>query len=221
TDAASRGGAPVTSTPYGSAGVLPISWAYLAMMGAEGLTSATAHALLSANYISRRLADHFPTLYTGEGDLVAHECILDLRELTKRSGITAEDVCKRLIDYGFHAPTLAFPVNGTLMVEPTESEDLAEIDRFIEAMIAIRAEIQQVIDGEVEAADAPLRHAPHPAAVVASDDWDRAYSRQQGAFPVPGVLQDKYFPPVSRIDGAHGDRNLVCSCPPPEAFEIS
>ncbi|MDZ5077800.1 aminomethyl-transferring glycine dehydrogenase [Nesterenkonia sp. HG001] len=220
TDAVSRGGAPVTSTPYGSAGVLPISWAYLAMMGAEGLTSATAHALLGANYIARRLSEHFPTLYTGEGGLVAHECILDLRELTKLSGITAEDVCKRLIDYGFHAPTLAFPVNGTLMVEPTESEDLAEIDRFVEAMIAVRAEIQQVIDGELEAADSPLRHAPHPAAVVASDEWDRAYSRQQGAFPVSGVLQDKYFPPVSRIDGAHGDRNLVCSCPPPEAFEI-
>ncbi|GAA1185528.1 aminomethyl-transferring glycine dehydrogenase [Nesterenkonia xinjiangensis] len=220
TDAVSRGGAPVTSTPYGSAGVLPISWAYLAMMGAEGLTSATAHALLGANYIARRLSGHFPTLYTGEGGLVAHECILDLRELTKLSGITAEDVCKRLIDYGFHAPTLAFPVNGTLMVEPTESEDLVEIDRFIEAMIAVRAEIQQVIDGELEAADSPLRHAPHPAAVVASDEWDRAYSRQQGAFPVSGVLQDKYFPPVSRIDGAHGDRNLVCSCPPPEAFEI-
>ncbi|NLS09642.1 aminomethyl-transferring glycine dehydrogenase [Nesterenkonia sp. MY13] len=215
------GNAPVTATQYGSAGVLPISWAYLAMMGAEGLTSATAHALLSANYISSRLAEHFPTLYTGETGLVAHECIIDLRELTKTSGITAEDVCKRLIDYGFHAPTLAFPVAGTLMVEPTESEDIAEIERFIEAMIAIRAEIQQVIDGEFEAEASPLRQAPHPAAVVASDDWDRAYSRQQGAFPVSGLQQDKYFPPVSRIDGAHGDRNLVCSCPPPEAFEIN
>lgn len=215
------GPAPVTATAYGSAGVLPISWAYLAMMGGEGLTSATAHALLGANYISRRLADHYPTLYTGENGLIAHECILDLRELTKASGITAEDVCKRLIDYGFHAPTLAFPVAGTLMVEPTESEDLEEIERFIEAMIAVRAEIQQVIDGEHDAADSPLRHAPHPAAVVAADEWDRVYTRQRGAFPVPALRQDKYFPPVSRIDGAHGDRNLVCSCPPPEAFEVN
>jgi glycine dehydrogenase len=215
------GHAPVTATAYGSAGVLPISWAYLAMMGAEGLTSATAHALLSANYISRRLAEHFPTLYTGENGLIAHECILDLRELTKASGVTAEDVCKRLIDFGFHAPTLAFPVAGTLMVEPTESEDLEEIERFVEAMIAIRAEIQQVIDGEYDVADSPLRHAPHPAVVVATDDWNRSYSREQGAFPVTALRQDKYFPPVSRVDGAHGDRNLVCSCPPPEAFEVN
>ncbi|GFZ81359.1 aminomethyl-transferring glycine dehydrogenase [Nesterenkonia alkaliphila] len=217
--------APVTSTAYGSAGVLPISWAYLAMMGAEGLTSATAHALLSANYIAARLKDYYPTLYTGENGLVAHECILDLRELTKASGITAEDVCKRLIDYGFHAPTLAFPVAGTLMVEPTESEDIAEIERFIEAMIAVHAEIQQVIDGEHDAANSPLKHAPHPAAVVTADAWDRAYTRQQAAYPVPGLngagfAPDKYFPPVSRIDGAHGDRNLVCSCPAPEAFEV-
>ncbi|WP_120005834.1 aminomethyl-transferring glycine dehydrogenase [Nesterenkonia muleiensis] len=223
--ASSSGPAPVTSTAYGSAGVLPISWAYLAMMGAEGLTSATAHALLSANYIAHRLRDYYPILYTGGSGLVAHECILDLRELTKASGITAEDVCKRLIDYGFHAPTLAFPVAGTLMVEPTESEDLAEIERFIEAMIAVHGEIQQVIAGEYDAADSPLKHAPHPAAVLAADDWDRAYTRQQAAFPVPGLHgagfgPDKYFPPVSRIDGPHGDRNLVCSCPPPEAFEI-
>ena len=215
-----RGGAPVTATPFGSAGVLPISWAYIAMMGSDGLTSATEYALLGANYISARLKEHYPTLYTGENGLIAHECILDLRELTKASGITAEDVCKRLIDYGFHAPTLAFPVNGTLMVEPTESEDLGEIERFIEAMAAIRAEIQEVIDGKVAEGDSPLRHAPHPAAVVGAETWDRAYGREQAAFPVKGLLQDKYFPPVSRIDGAHGDRNLVCSCPPPEAFEL-
>ena len=215
-----RGGAPVTATPFGSAGVLPISWAYIAMMGAEGLTRATEYALLSANYIAARLADHFPTLYTGESGLIAHECILDLRELTKVSGITAEDVCKRLIDYGFHAPTLAFPVNGTLMVEPTESEDLGEIERFIEAMVSIRAAIQEVIDGAVTQEDSPLRWAPHPAAVVGSDQWGRSYGREQAAFPVKGLRQDKYFPPVSRIDGAHGDRNLVCSCPPPEAFEL-
>ncbi|GAA1826004.1 aminomethyl-transferring glycine dehydrogenase [Nesterenkonia flava] len=219
-DSGLTGAAPVAGAPYGSAGVLPISWAYLALMGAEGLTKATAHALLGANYISRRLAEHFPTLYTGENGLVAHECILDLRELTKESGITAEDVCKRLIDYGFHAPTLAFPVAGTLMVEPTESEDLVEIERFIEAMVAIRAEIQEVIDGKLEAHESPLRHAPHPAVVVIADDWDRAYSREEAAFPVSGLQQDKYFPPVSRIDGAHGDRHLVCSCPPPEAFEL-
>ncbi|GAA1455492.1 aminomethyl-transferring glycine dehydrogenase [Nesterenkonia lacusekhoensis] len=215
-----REGAPVTATPFGSAGVLPISWAYMAMMGAEGLTRATEYALLSANYIAARLADHFPTLYTGEGGLIAHECILDLRELTKASGITAEDVCKRLIDYGFHAPTLAFPVNGTLMVEPTESEDLGEIERFIEAMISIRAEIQEVVDGTLSQEESPLRWAPHPAAVVGADQWDRTYGREQAAFPVKGLRQDKYFPPVSRIDGAHGDRNLVCSCPPPEAFEL-
>ncbi|MGJ9372851.1 aminomethyl-transferring glycine dehydrogenase [Nesterenkonia sp. CF4.4] len=215
-----RDGAPVTATPFGSAGVLPISWAYLAMMGSEGLTSATAHALLSANYIAAKLKEHFPTLYTGEHGLIAHECILDLRELTKASGITAEDVCKRLIDYGFHAPTLAFPVNGTLMVEPTESEDLAEIDRFIAAMIGVRAEIQDIIEERISAAESPLRLAPHPAAVVAGDAWDRAYPREQAAFPVRNLLQDKYFPPVSRIDGAHGDRNLICSCPPPEAFEL-
>ncbi len=215
-----RDGAPVTSTPFGSAGVLPISWAYLAMMGSEGLTSATAHALLSANYIAERLKDHFPVLYTGENGLIAHECILDLRALSKASGITAEDVCKRLIDYGFHAPTLAFPVAGTLMVEPTESEDLAEIDRFIEAMIGVRGEIQDVIDEKLTLEQSPLRLAPHPAAVLAGDAWDRAYPREQAAFPVKNLLQDKYFPPVSRIDGAHGDRNLVCSCPPPEAFEL-
>ncbi|MGJ9425692.1 aminomethyl-transferring glycine dehydrogenase [Nesterenkonia halotolerans] len=215
-----RDGAPVTSTPFGSAGVLPISWAYLAMMGSEGLTSATAHALLSANYFAERLKDHFPVLYTGENGLIAHECILDLRALSKASGITAEDVCKRLIDYGFHAPTLAFPVAGTLMVEPTESEDLAEIDRFIEAMIGVRGEIQDVIDEKLTLEQSPLRLAPHPAAVLAGDAWDRAYPREQAAFPVKNLLQDKYFPPVSRIDGAHGDRNLVCSCPPPEAFEL-
>lgn len=217
-DSQLTGSAPVAATAFGSAGVLPISWAYVAMMGAEGLTSATAHALLSANYISAKLSDYFPTLYTGESGLVAHECILDLRELSKASGITAEDVCKRLIDYGFHAPTLAFPVAGTLMVEPTESEDIAEIDRFIEAMIAIHAEMQQVAEGTISAQDSPLRHAPHPAAVVASDHWDREYPRQQAAFPVSSLEQDKYFPPVSRIDGAHGDRNLVCSCPPLESY---
>ncbi|HRO31758.1 MAG TPA: glycine dehydrogenase (aminomethyl-transferring), partial [Citricoccus sp.] len=214
-----RTGTPVTSAPYGSAGVLPISWSYIAMMGAEGLTEATRHALLSANYLAARLGEHFPVLYTGNAGLVAHECILDLRELTARTGVTAEDVAKRLIDYGFHAPTLSFPVAGTLMVEPTESEDLAEIERFIEAMISIRAEMDQILDGRFTLEDSPLRRAPHTATAVSATAWDRPYSREQAAFPVPGLRQDKYFPPVGRIDGAAGDRTLICSCPAPESFE--
>ncbi|HXD28732.1 MAG TPA: aminomethyl-transferring glycine dehydrogenase [Arthrobacter sp.] len=218
-EATERTGTAVAATTYGSAGVLPISWAYVAMMGAEGLTSATKNALLTANYVASRLNEYFPVLYTGNQGLVAHECILDLRDATAKTGITAEDVAKRLIDYGFHAPTLAFPVAGTLMVEPTESEDLAEIERFIEAMIAIRAEMDQVLAGDFTAEESPLRLAPHTAAAVVTGDWDRKYTREQGAFPVPGLRQDKYFPPVGRIDGAGGDRNLICSCPAPEAFE--
>ncbi|BCW34886.1 glycine dehydrogenase (decarboxylating) [Arthrobacter sp. StoSoilA2] len=210
---------PISASRFGSAGVLPISWAYVKLMGGQGLTEATKSALLAANYIASRLNEHFPVLYTGEGGLVAHECILDLRELTARTGVTAEDVAKRLIDFGFHAPTLAFPVAGTLMVEPTESEDLVEIDRFIEAMITIRAEIEQVATGDFTVENSPLRKAPHTAAAVVSSDWDRAYTREQAAFPVHHLKQDKYFPPVGRIDGAAGDRNLVCSCPPLEAFE--
>ncbi|MDY6056088.1 aminomethyl-transferring glycine dehydrogenase [Micrococcus sp.] len=207
----------VTAAPHGSAGVLPISWAYIAMMGGEGLAEATGHALLGANYISQRLKDHYPTLYTGNEGLVAHECILDLRQLTAAHGVTAEDVCKRLIDYGFHAPTLAFPVAGTVMVEPTESEDLGEIDRFVDAMIAIHGEITATTPETVE--ESVLRRAPHTAAVLTADHWDRPYSRSQAAHPLPALLEDKYFPPVGRIDGAYGDRNLVCSCPPPEAFQ--
>jgi glycine dehydrogenase len=210
---------PISASKYGSAGVLPISWAYVKLMGGQGLTEATKSALLAANYIAARLDDFFPVLYTGEGGLVAHECILDLRELTARTGVTAEDVAKRLIDYGFHAPTLAFPVAGTLMVEPTESEDLAEIDRFIEAMITIRAEIDQVADGDFAVTDSPLRNAPHTAAAAISSDWNRAYPREQAVFPVKSLRQDKYFPPVGRIDGAAGDRNLICSCPPLSEFE--
>ncbi|MDR7160723.1 glycine dehydrogenase [Arthrobacter sp. BE255] len=210
---------PISASRFGSAGVLPISWAYVKLMGGQGLTEATKSALLAANYIAARLNDFFPVLYTGEGGLVAHECILDLRELTAKTGVTAEDVAKRLIDYGFHAPTLAFPVAGTLMVEPTESEDLHEIDRFITAMIAIRAEIDQVADGDFTVADSPLRNSPHTAAAVISTDWDRAYPREQAVFPVASLKQDKYFPPVGRIDGAAGDRNLICSCPPLSEFE--
>ena len=208
---------PISAAPYGSAGILPISWAYVRMMGGEGLTRATAVAVLSANYVAKRLAEHFPVLYKGHGGLVAHECILDLRGLTKESGVTVDDVAKRLVDYGFHAPTMSFPVAGTLMVEPTESEDLAELDRFIDAMVAIRGEIDRVAAGEWPAAESPLRRAPHTASALASEDWDRPYSRETGVFPA-GPDQDKYWPPVARIDQAYGDRHLVCSCPSPEAF---
>jgi glycine dehydrogenase len=208
---------PVSQARWGSAGILQIPWMYLRMMGPDGVTAATASAVLAANYVAARLKDHFPVLYAGEHGLVAHECILDLRELTKRSGVTVEDVAKRLIDYGFHAPTMSFPVAGTLMVEPTESEDLAELDRFCEAMTAIRAEIQAVLDGEVAVEDSALRAAPHTAAVATADDWDRAYTRTQAAHPA-GVSTAKYWPPVGRIDNAWGDRNLACTCPPIEAF---
>ena len=212
-------GRPVTAAPYGSAGILPISWAYVRMMGASGLRRATQVAILSANYVARRLGEHFPVLYTGRGGLVAHECILDLRPMTARSGITAEDVAKRLIDYGFHAPTMSFPVAGTLMVEPTESEDLAELDRFCDAMIAIRHEISLVESGDWDAADNPLKNAPHTASMLISSDWKHCYDRETAAYPAGGDRRAKYWPPVRRIDSAYGDRHLICSCPPPEAFE--
>ncbi len=208
---------PVSGAPWGSAGILPIPWAYIRMMGADGLTRATQVAVLAANYVARRLAEHFPVLYTGPNGLVAHECILDLRELTKRTGVTVDDVAKRLIDYGFHAPTMSFPVAGTLMVEPTESEPLTELDRFCEAMIAIRGEIDEVARGEVAVADSVLRHAPHTAEALVGP-WDRPYDRERAVFPVPGLRADKYWPPVGRIDGAYGDRHLVCACPPVEAL---
>ncbi len=209
----------ISAAPYGSAGILPISWAYIRMMGAEGLRRATAVAVLSANYIASRLGDAFPVLYQGDGGLVAHECVLDLRAVTKASGVTVDDVAKRLIDYGFHAPTMSFPVAGTLMVEPTESEDLGEIDRFCDAMLAIRAEIDQVERGEWSVEKSPLRGAPHTSRAIVGD-WDRAYPREVAAFPT-GADPDKYWPPVARIDQAYGDRHLVCSCPPPEAFAQS
>ncbi len=211
--------ATISAAPYGSAGILPISWAYLRLMGPAGLKRATEVAVLSANYIARRLEDAFPVLYSGADGLVAHECILDLRPLEKATGVTNEDVAKRLVDFGFHAPTMSFPVAGTLMVEPTESEDLAELDRFCDAMLAIRAEIDRVGAGEWDADDSPLRHAPHTAADLLADDWDRPYPRSLGAYPDGPTTRDRYFPPVSRIDNAYGDKNLVCSCPPPEAFE--
>jgi len=212
------GGGPVAAAPYGSAGILPISWAYIRMMGAQGLRRATEVAILSANYIARRVGPSFPVLYTGRGGLVAHECILDLRPITSETGITAEDVAKRLIDYGFHAPTMSFPVAGTLMVEPTESEDLAELDRFCDAMISIRREISMVAAGEYDSADNPLKNAPHTAAMMTSSDWKHPYRREDAAYPAPGDRRSKYWPPVRRIDQAFGDRNLVCACPPPEAF---
>ncbi|HUA28915.1 MAG TPA: aminomethyl-transferring glycine dehydrogenase [Streptosporangiaceae bacterium] len=213
-----RPAGPVAAAPYGSAGILPISWAYIQMMGAEGLRRATGVAILSANYVARRLDPHFPVLYTGREGLVAHECILDLRQIASQTGITAEDVAKRLIDYGFHAPTMSFPVAGTLMVEPTESEDLAELDRFCEAMIAIRQEIARVASGEHDAKDNPLKNAPHTASMLLSADWDHPYPREDAAYPLPGDRRAKYWPPVRRIDQAYGDRNLMCACPPPEAF---
>ncbi|MFI7490983.1 aminomethyl-transferring glycine dehydrogenase [Micromonospora echinaurantiaca] len=209
----------ISAARYGSAGILPIPWAYLRMMGAAGLTRATGVAVLAANYVAARLRAHYPVLYAGNKGLVAHECILDLRPLTKATGVSVDDVAKRLIDYGFHAPTMSFPVAGTLMVEPTESEDLAELDRFCDAMIAIRAEIDKVGAGEWPAGDNPLANAPHTAAMVSGDAWEHPYPRSAGAYPAGVDRAGKYWPPVRRIDGAYGDRNLVCSCPSPEAFE--
>ena len=223
--ASDRGRGPVSAAPYGSPSILPISWAYVRMMGEAGLVAATGAAVLAANYIAARLRDHYPVLYAGENGLVAHECILDLRPLKTETGISVDDVAKRLIDYGFHAPTMSFPVPGTLMVEPTESEDLAEIDRFIEAMIAIRAEADAVASGALPLDDNPLVNAPHtiaclvaPRTASGDSDWDHAYSREDAAYPVPSLRRHKYWAPVRRIDQAYGDRNLVCACPPIEAF---
>jgi glycine dehydrogenase len=205
---------PVSAANYGSAGILPISWAYIALMGAQGLRRATEIAILAANYVAARLAPHYRVLYSGRGGRVAHECILDLRPLRDSAGISAEDVAKRLMDYGFHAPTMSFPVAGTLMVEPTESENLAELDRFIEAMIAIRAEIRAIEEGRASREDNVLRNAPHTAPMCSASEWRHAYSREQAAFPVPGLRAAKYWPPVARVDNAWGDRNLVCVLPP-------
>jgi glycine dehydrogenase len=211
-------GGPVSAAPYGSASILPISWAYVRMMGAEGLKQSAAAAVLAANYIATRLREHFPVLYTGKNGLVAHECILDLRPLSAATGVTVDDVAKRLIDYGFHAPTMSFPVAGTLMVEPTESEDLAELERFIEAMIAIKAEADAVAGGDWPADDNPLRNAPHTAESVIAGEWAHPYTREQAVYPVHSLVRNKYWAPVRRVDQAYGDRNLVCACPPVEAF---
>jgi len=209
---------PVSGAPWGSAGILPISWMYIQLMGPEGLRRATEGAVLAANYVARRLQEHFPVLYTGPDGLVAHECIIDVRPITESTDVSVDDIAKRLADCGFHAPTMSFPVAGTLMIEPTESESLAELERFCAAMILIKSEIDQVASGEVAIDDSPLRHAPHTAAVLMADVWDRGYTRREAAFPLPGMEADKYFPPVGRLDNAHGDRNLACSCPPLSAY---
>jgi glycine dehydrogenase len=209
---------PISAAPWGSAGILCIPWAYVAMMGGDGLRQATQVAILSANYVAQRLGARYPVLYAGEGGCVAHECIIDLRPITRATGITVDDVAKRLIDHGFHAPTVSFPVAGTLMIEPTESESLVELDRFCDAMLAIRDEVERVERGEWDRDDNPLKHAPHTAADVAADTWPHAYGRELAAWPVPGLRTTKWFPPVSRIDQAHGDRNLVCACPPLDAY---
>ncbi|MFE8018180.1 aminomethyl-transferring glycine dehydrogenase [Streptomyces antibioticus] len=209
---------PISAAPWGSAGILPISWSYVRLMGGEGLKRATQVAVLGANYIAKRLEPHYPVLYTGPGGLVAHECIIDLRPLTKATGVSVDDVAKRLIDYGFHAPTMSFPVAGTLMIEPTESEDLGELDRFCDAMIAIRAEIEKVGAGDWPAEDNPLVNAPHTAGALGGE-WTHAYLREEAVFPAGVSVADKYWPPVRRIDQAFGDRNLVCSCPPLDAYD--
>ncbi|MCV7321661.1 aminomethyl-transferring glycine dehydrogenase [Mycolicibacterium confluentis] len=211
-------GHPVSAAPYGSASILPITWTYIRLMGAAGLRRATLTAIASANYIARRLDEYYPVLYTGENGMVAHECILDLRGITKATGVTVDDVAKRLADYGFHAPTMSFPVAGTLMVEPTESESLAEVDAFCDAMIAIRAEIDKVGSGQWPVDDNPLRGAPHTAESLLVEDWTHPYTREEAAYPLGKAFRPKVWPPVRRIDGAYGDRNLVCSCPPIEAF---
>jgi glycine dehydrogenase len=208
----------VSAAPFGSASLLPISWMYVTLMGAAGLRKATQLALLNANYVAKRLQAYYPILYSGRNGLVAHECILDLRPLKASCGISAEDVAKRLMDYGFHAPTLSFPVAGTLMVEPTESESKHELDRFIEAMIAIRAEIRAVELGKVDKDDNPLKNAPHTAAMVMAEQWAHDYSRTTAAFPLASVRQHKYWPPVARVDNAYGDRNIMCSCVPVQAW---
>ena len=209
----------VSAAPWGSAGILPISWMYIKMMGPEGLREATEAAVLAANYVAARLRDHYPVLYTGANGLVAHECIIDLRTIGHDTGVSNDDVAKRLADFGFHAPTMSFPVAGTLMIEPTESESLAELDRFCDAMIAIRAEIDEVAAGKVPVEDSALRHAPHTLDELLVENWNRPYSRRRAAFPLPGMTMDKYFCPVGRIDNVYGDRNITCACPPLDAYQ--
>jgi glycine dehydrogenase len=208
----------VAGAPFGSASILPISWMYMTMMGGNGLTAATEGAILAANYVAKRLDAHYPVLYSGPGGLVAHECILDLRPVKETSEVAVDDVAKRLMDYGFHAPTMSFPVAGTLMVEPTESESKAELDRFVDTMIAIRAEIRAIEEGRADRADNVLKHAPHTAEAIARDAWTHAYRREEAAYPIAALRGAKYWPPVARVDNVHGDRNLFCSCIPMEAY---
>jgi glycine dehydrogenase len=209
----------VSSAPWGSAGILPISWAYIRLMGAQGLKEATCYAILNANYVARRLDPYYPVLYKGTRGFVAHECILDLRALKKSAGIEVEDIAKRLMDYGFHAPTVSFPVAGTIMIEPTESESLAELDRFCDAMIAIRGEISALEEKRIDAADNVLKNAPHTIESLLAQEWRHPYSREAAAFPAPWIREQKFWPSVGRIDGAYGDRNLVCLCPPVEEYK--
>jgi glycine dehydrogenase len=207
----------VSAAPYGSPSILTISWVYIALMGAAGLKRATQVAILNANYIAKRLEPHYPVLYKGKNGLCAHECILDCREFERTANVKVEDIAKRLMDYGFHAPTMSWPVGGTLMVEPTESEPKAELDRFIDAMIHIRDEIRAIESGQSDKNDNPLKHAPHTAAAVTADTWPHPYGRQQAAFPVKALRDNKFWPAVGRIDNPYGDRNLVCACPPVDA----
>jgi glycine dehydrogenase len=208
---------PVSAAPYGSPSLLPISWAYCLMMGGEGLTQATRVAILNANYIAERLQGAYEVLYRGTQGRVAHECIIDTRPFAESAGVTVDDIAKRLVDCGFHAPTMSWPVAGTLMIEPTESETKAELDRFCDAMLAIREEIRAIEDGKIDAENNPLKHAPHTMEDLVRD-WDRPYSREQGCFPPGAFRVDKYWPPVNRVDNAYGDRNLVCICPPMEEY---
>jgi glycine dehydrogenase len=214
-----KGIKPISAAPWGSPSILPIPFAYISMMGTEGLRRATQIAILNANYVAKRLDPHFPVLYKGKNGFVAHECIVDVRQLKARSGVEVEDVAKRLMDYGFHAPTVSFPVPGTLMIEPTESESKEELDRFCEAMIAIRQEIAAIEEGSADRENNVLKRAPHTCPQVTSDTWDRPYSRTQAAFPAPWLYDTKYWTPVARIDNVYGDRNIVCSCPPIEDYE--
>ena len=208
----------VSAAPWGSASILTISWMYIAMLGADGLTASTKLAILNANYVAKRLAGHYPTLFKGTGNFVAHECILDCRDWKNRASVEVEDIAKRLMDFGFHAPTMSWPVPGTLMVEPTESESKAELDRFCEAMLTIHAEMEAIESGKLDRASNPLKNAPHTAQVVCADKWDRPYSREQAAYPTTWSRQHKFWPSVGRVDNVYGDRNLVCSCLPTEAY---
>ncbi len=218
---AAKGGetiGPVSAAPWGSASILPISWAYIAMMGGPGLKKATQVAILNANYMAHRLAPHYPIVYTGKNGRVAHECIIDLAPVKESCGVTVDDVAKRLVDYGFHAPTMSWPVHDSMMIEPTESEAKRELDRFCDAMIAIRKEIEAIESGDADPEDNPLKNAPHTHHLLLDGQWTKPYSKEQAFFPLPGVREDKYWPAVGRIDNVYGDKHLACTCPPMEAY---